>query len=433
MATVCLVEDDLIMGESLQQRFELEELRCDWFHSAEAALPGLLAGKYAALISDIRLPGMSGQQLFETLLKQGQGVLPTLFMTGFGTVDQAVHLLKLGAADYITKPFDIEQLLAKLHQITPELFAARQDQPAVLGISESMRKIEAQLRRATKFNVPVLITGASGVGKEHAARYFHQQLATTAAIPFVSINCAAVQESLLEAELFGHEKGAFTGADRRRPGLFEHANGGVLLLDELGEMSLAMQAKLLRVLQDARVRRVGGNQDIAIDVRVICATNRDLLALIQEGLFREDLYYRINVVQVHLPPLTERREDIRWYAHQLVDNCQQIEGNRSFYLSAATESWLVRQDWPGNIRQLKNQIERACVNADGERLDVTLFDQPRVAPVNSGPWLKAYMEQCERERVETELRVHDYHINDTAKALGISRKNLWEKMRKHGL
>ncbi|RRJ82824.1 sigma-54-dependent transcriptional regulator [Aestuariirhabdus litorea] len=433
MVSVCLVEDDPIMGESLKQRFELEGVECDWFESAEEALPSLLKGRYGVLFSDIRLPDMSGESLFDQLLEQGQGVLPTLFMTGHGTVNQAVGLLKRGAADYITKPFDLDELLAKLKQICPELFMVVTEAVPVLGISESMRQIEQQLRRATRFNVPVLITGPSGAGKEHAAQFFRDQLAAGKPMPFVSINCAAVQDSLLEAELFGHEKGAFTGADRLRPGLFEQADGGVLFLDELGEMSMAMQAKLLRSLQTSTIRRVGGREDLPVSVHLVCATNRDLQSKIRDGSFREDLYYRINVVHVDIPPLSERPEDIRWYANRLLAGCPRPDNSAPYQFSAAVEGWLARQPWPGNIRQMKNLIERACINSDSSQLELSLFDRPRLQTEPGDSDLKGYMEQCERERISAELERCAHQINDTAGALGISRKNLWEKMRKYGL
>tara|TARA_R110002167_G_scaffold213760_8_gene418390 strand:+ start:3769 stop:5076 length:1308 start_codon:yes stop_codon:yes gene_type:complete len=435
MVKVCLVEDDPIMGESLQQRFELEGVVCDWYQSARDALGPLTRGDYTALISDIRLPDMSGEQLFEQLIASPVGLLPTLFMTGYGTVDQAVRLLKIGASDYITKPFDLDELLNKLRNICPELYLPDDAEEAILGISEPIRQIERKLQRAVRFPVPILITGDSGVGKEHAARYFRDCLAQGKDIPFVSINCAAVQESLLEAELFGHEKGAFTGADRQRQGLFEQADGGVLFLDELGEMSLSMQAKLLRSLQESIVRRVGGVKDIPVSVRIVCATNKDLSTMIDEGRFREDLYYRINVVTVHLPPLSERREDIIWFAHRLVKGCNEIDSNTRYRLTAAAESWLVKQDWPGNIRQLKNTIERACIYADSGRLEAVLFESPelRGKKISDDRSLREYVEVCERDRIKDELNQHEGRIFDTATALGISRKNLWEKMRKYGL
>ncbi len=435
MAKVCLVEDDPIMGESLQQRFELEGVICDLYQSAEDALEPLIRGDYAALISDIRLPDMTGEQLFKRILASPVGLLPTLFMTGYGTVEQAVHLLKMGASDYITKPFDLDELLNKLRKICPELYLPDDTEEAILGISEPIRQIERKLQRAIRFPVPILITGDSGVGKEHAARYFRDCLSQGKKIPFVSINCAAVQESLLEAELFGHEKGAFTGADRQRQGLFEQADGGVLFLDELGEMSLSMQVKLLRSLQESVVRRVGGVKDIPVNVRIVCATNRDLSVMIEKGTFREDLYYRINVVSVHLPPLSERREDIIWFAHRLVKGCNEIDNTICYRLTAAAESWLVKQDWPGNIRQMKNTIERACIYADNGRLEATLFESPELHEEKSSKdySLREYIEVCERDRIKDELAQHEGRITETATTLGISRKNLWEKMRKYGL
>lgn len=435
MPKICLIEDDPIMGESLLQRFELEGLDCDLFGDAETALPDLLQGKYSVLVSDIMLPDMNGQALFEKLLNSDIGLLPSIFMTGYGSVDQAVHLLKLGASDYITKPFDLDNLLEQLKQICPELFLPDNGEEAILGVSESARQIELKLQRAARFSVPILITGDSGVGKEHAARYFYDCLSQGENMPFVSINCAAIQESLLEAELFGHEKGAFTGADKQRIGLFEQANEGVLFLDELGEMSLPMQAKLLRALQESVIRRVGGDKDISVNVRIICATNSDLANMIEEGRFREDLHYRLNVVTVHLLPLKQRREDILWFAHRLVKGCNEIVNNINYRLTVAAESWLMKQDWLGNIRELKNAIERACIYSDDGRLDVRLFESTGSGRNNieNDQDLRDYLEVCERDRINVELAQKEGRIQDTATALGISRKSLWEKMRKYDL
>jgi transcriptional regulator with GAF, ATPase, and Fis domain len=251
------------------------------------------------------------------------------------------------------------------------------------------------------------------------------------------VNCAAVTETLLEAELFGHEKGAFTGAVQSRRGVFERADRGTLFLDEIGEMSAGMQAKLLRVLQEGDFERVGGHNRIAVDVRVICATNRDLKLMVDDGAFREDLFYRINVAHIHVPPLRERPDDIGWFAHMFVKNFSKTS-EKSWTLTAAGEEFLCKQSWPGNVRELKHAMERACIFSSQtllgpSELGASLPDKPPATTTDAceSLRLKGYLEHCERTHIVETLKAHAWQISATAQALGISRKNLWEKMRKY--
>ncbi|MDP3036264.1 MAG: sigma-54 dependent transcriptional regulator, partial [Rhodocyclaceae bacterium] len=294
---ICLIEDDTIMGEALVERLDMEGYACDWFQRGREALAGLLRRRYQLVISDIRLPDISGEDLFSELQKSGQTLPPVLFITGHGAIDQAVRLLKLGAEDYLTKPLDVPLLLEKVSLLSSRATPATTGAPQ-LGISSAMRRIEAMLPRIAGQARSVLITGESGVGKEVVARALHAQADPTGSQPFVAVNCGAVSESLMEDELFGHEKGAFTGAIKERKGCFEQAAGGTLFLDEIGDMSLGMQVKLLRAIQERLIVRVGGQRVIPIDIRLICATHRDLRAMVEAGSFREDLYYRIHVVQI---------------------------------------------------------------------------------------------------------------------------------------
>ena len=432
---LCLVEDELIMGESLTQRFSLEGISCDWFRDAGSALAAFEKTDYAALVSDVRLPDQSGEEMFHLLLAHEKSPPPTLFITGFGTIDQAVRLLKHGSLDYISKPFDLDELLDKLRAICPELFADQEKacREAVLGVSKVMRGIQETLARVAGHSATVLITGDSGVGKEYAARYLHQN-GEGEDRPFIAINCAAIPENLLEAELFGYAKGAFTGAERKHRGVFERAHGGTLFLDEVGDMSMAMQAKLLRAVQDGSVQPVGSEKTIQVKVRLICATNRDLKQEVSNGNFREDLYYRINVIHVPIPPLTLRKEDILWFAHSFVEEYSHEHGVR-YYLSSMTERCLAEQPWPGNVRELRHTIERACI----------LTEQGMIGPEDVGASaftgdepcnphrreLKTEIQECEKRLIHEALELHQGRIVETADSLGISRKNLWEKMRKH--
>ncbi len=442
--TLCLIEDDSIMGESLVHRLTLEGLDCHWYRDGESALAALRGQTYAALISDIRLPDTNGEDLFQVLCSEHDSPPPTLFITGYGAVDQAVRLLKLGARDYITKPFDLDQLIEKLQFISPTLFIDDewQDLEPRLGTSVAMRRIQKMAEVLSQHRVSVLITGDSGAGKEYVAQYIHDASDDTGRLPFISINCAAVPETLLEANLFGHERGAFTGAIKSRRGVFERADGGTLFLDEIGDMSPGMQAKLLRVLQDGVFERVGGQQRIDVDVRVICATNQDLKTMVDAGKFRDDLFYRINVAHIHIPPLRDRVDDILWFAHTFINSFAR-KSNKTWKLAPAGEELLRKQAWPGNIRELKHTLERACIFATQTvlgpaEISVSLDNKTSTDDVHTdadqaSPQLKDYLEQCEHRHIKEALRANAWQISTTAHALGISRKNLWEKMRKYGI
>ncbi len=435
---LCLVEDDPIMGESLTHRFSLEGISCDWHQTAGSALSAMEKTEYGALVSDIRLPDMDGEAMFRSLFEHNRSSPPTLFITGYGSIDQAVRLLKLGARDYITKPFDLDELLTKLHSLCPEIFIDG-DCPAsesVLGVSPVMRNIQETLMRIAQHDAGVVITGESGVGKEYAAQYLHRCGDSGGERPLIAVNCAAMPDNLLEAEMFGFEKGAFTGAERRHRGVFERAHDGMLFLDEIGEMSVAMQAKLLRAIQEGIVHRIGSEETVRVDVRLVCATNRDLRKLVSEGEFREDLYYRINVIQVPIPPLRERKEDILWFARRfMADSARKHALSR--YLSPMAERYLVDRSWPGNLRELRHAIERACILARQEMIGPTEFEEKDSKEMEScfseTRDLKTCLQECEENLLRESLEAHQWQIAETADSLKISRKNLWEKMRKYGI
>jgi DNA-binding NtrC family response regulator len=299
---------------------------------------------------------------------------------------------------------------------------------AALGISPALRRIEAQLPQLAARAHTLLITGESGVGKEMVARAFHRLTPEGEGAPFVAVNCGAFPEGLLEAELFGHEKGAFTGASRSRKGVFEQAHGGTLFLDEIGDMPLSMQVKLLRVIQERRVTRLGGDRPIPVALRLVSATHRDLKKLVTQGLFREDLYYRLNVIQLPIPPLRQRREDILWLARRFL--AEAAPGKR---FSEEAEQALLTHDWPGNVRELKHAVERAAILGTGPTLGVAaLFgtasaeDEAAATPTP----LADFLAQSERRHIARMLEACQGHLGRTAAALGISRKNLWEKMKK---
>ena len=436
---LCLIEDDVIMGESLCDRFALEGLSFDWHRDGRSALSSIGRESYAAIISDVRLPDVDGEELLRTLLGRGVRLPPFLFITAYGSVNRAVEALKLGAADYITKPFDIEELIEKTRHLiaTQGVLPARSAREPELGVSPVMRRIEELLTRVASHRETVLVTGESGVGKERVAQRLHALQPTLGKGPFVAVNCASVSETLLESELFGHERGAFTGAARFRRGVFEQAEGGTLFLDEIGDMSPSMQGKLLRAIQERQIVRVGGERAIAVDLRLICATNKDPRQLVQQGRFREDLYYRVNVIHLRIPPLRERQEDVVWLARRFLNQCAGSTG-RPCRMSPQAESALLRHSWPGNVRELEHAVGRACILARGPVIqpwDLFQDDASQEPPAWAAPdtTLEAYLRECEREFISRALEEHHWRVSETADGLGISRKNLWEKMRKLGI
>ncbi len=433
---LCLVEDDEIMGESLCDCFQLEGFACDWHRTAAAALASMGKRNYAAVISDIRLPDLSGDEMFTQLLATHPALPPFIFITGFGTIETAVRLLKQGAADFITKPFDLDALMEKIRAQAAIAPPSADEPQQGLGASPAMRKIAGMLPRLATHASTILITGESGSGKEKVALELHRSAPKGESDPFVPVNCGALAESLLEAELFGHEKGAFTGAASCRKGVFEQANGGTLFLDEIGEMSLAMQVKLLRVIQDRAIVRVGGETPIPVQLRLICATHRDLKQMVTGGTFRTDLFYRINVIQLRIPPLRERREDILWLANLFLDQYAAQHGVKRPALSPPAELALIGYPWPGNVRELKHAIERACILSPESVLGPgALFEEALLAPGLAPPEgdLSQYLQACERRYIANALDAQGWHMGNTALALGISRKNLWEKMKKLGI
>jgi DNA-binding NtrC family response regulator len=432
---LCLVEDDEIMGESLVDRFRLEGFDIDWHRRAGNAHRALGRVAYDAVLSDIRLPDFSGEVLYARLHEEGVELPPFLFITGHGSIERAVALLKAGAADYITKPFDLDELVLKVRQICRNHAApAHRPRDKRLGVSPAMEKIEAMLPRLAGHAGTVLITGETGVGKEQVALQLHAIACAGRDAPFVAVNCGALPETLVEAELFGHERGAFTGAVRARKGVFEQASGGTLFLDEIGDMPVAMQVKLLRAIQERRIVRVGGEGTVAVDVRIVCATHQDLRARVEAGSFREDLYYRINVIHVHVPMLRERREDILWFARLFLGEFAQQQGGQPRLLSPAAEQALVNYPWPGNLRELRHTIERACILCGEPTLEPQdLFEQwPQGAAEQAAAAgsLDQYIRDCERIYIRQALAQCQGQIGHTASYLGISRKSLWEKMKR---
>ncbi|MFA7282385.1 MAG: sigma-54 dependent transcriptional regulator [Sterolibacterium sp.] len=427
--SLCLIEDDDIVGEALAERFELEGYDCVWFRTGREALLSFTRHHFDVVVSDIRLPDMSGETLFIKLLDEATSLPPYLFITGHGEIDQAVRLLKLGAADYIKKPFDIESLLEKIGALVTS--AKHTKELPQLGLSPVMRSLTATLEKISGTNSNILITGESGVGKEEVARTLHRLSNPENKRPFVAVNCGALTETLLEAELFGYQKGAFTGAIGLHKGVFEQADGGTLFLDEIGDMSQPMQVKLLRAIQERQITRIGGETHIAVDLRIVCATHQDLKQMVENGKFREDLYYRINVVHLRVPPLRERSEDVLWLARTFLEEESDKKGSLPRTLSKKAERVMLDYPWPGNVRELKHAIERACLlSPRGVIQPEYLFEELPAALQSTGETLNEYLKVYEREYILRMLTINNWHVTKTAAALGISRKNMWERMKR---
>lgn len=425
------------MGESLLNLFRLEGFETTWCRTAAAAAQAIATQRFGVVVSDIRLPDRNGGDLFLDLKTNNPaGLPPFLFMTAYGTIDRAVELLKAGAADYVTKPFDVDVLVQKVRGLAESYGGGGDGSDDSLGISPTMRRVAESLPRLARHVMALLITGESGVGKEHVARLFHQH-AVGRAGEFVAVNCASIPESLMEAELFGHEKGAFTGAVKAKRGVFEQAHQGTLFLDEIGEMPLSMQAKLLRVIQDRQFTRLGGEKSQTSDFRLVCATHRDIKMMVEAGLFREDLYYRIHVIHLRIPPLRERLEDIRWFVRHFVEEFNRQHPEEKRRLDPRTEQALMNYTWPGNVRELKHAVERACILSGGPLLEAeaffgeTLDGQGAGQPLSES--LTDYLMACERDYLLMTLERHGNHMTHAAEALGITRKTLWEKLRRLGI
>lgn len=448
---ILIVDDEeslrFFMSEVLKKEGYLFETASD----GREAVEKLRSGAFKIVLMDIKMPRLNGLTAMEKMKELAPDLL-VILMTAFGSRKLAIETLQKGAYDYFTKPFDLDEMRIVIKRAVERCLLQDEVESlhdrlgeipsAMLGDSHAMRKVFDLVRKVADSDVTVLITGESGTGKELAARAVHRQ-SPRRDRPFFTVNCASIPESLLEVELFGHEKGAFTGAHQQKPGKFELAHGGTLFLDEVGEMPLSMQTKILRVLQEREIERVGGVKPISIDIRIIAATNKNLAEAVTAWRFREDLFFRLNVVNIHLPPLRERLEDIPALAQVFLKLYAEKFNRRSVKLGDQARAWLARQRWPGNVRELENVIQRAVVLADREVLDPDDLREAVYAPGEMAPAppgagrLRDQMERVnsdiEKKLIEKALVEEDDHRGAAAKRLGISRKHLYNKMKKYGL
>ena len=423
---IAIIEDDLVVGGTLAHRLALEGYTPLWWSTGQEALEGLRTQRPDLVVCDILLPDMSGKDVFLRALPQ-LGGKPFLFVTAHAQVEDAVYLMKAGAVDYLEKPYALPDLLDRIARLLKLQPRAAGD----LGSSEPMRQVEILLRRVADIDSSLLITGESGVGKEVAAKFVHK-ISTRADEPFVAVNCAAIPSELIESQLFGHEKGAFTSAQARHHGYVERARNGILFLDEVGELPMLTQVKLLRLIQERAFTRVGGETAIKSSARIICATNADLDAAVAEGRFRRDLYYRINVIPVLIPSLCGRADDILPLAQLFMREFSEKFDRDIQGLTPEAEQALLNHPWPGNVRELRNYIERAVALSQSPRIGVEALFPSEPAEAD-GPLLATLAEvrdRAERQHIRAVLANVDNRIEEASKRLGVSRSTLFEKMRK---
>jgi two-component system, NtrC family, nitrogen regulation response regulator NtrX len=445
-ARLLIVDDDPNTLGSLSRAFRLAGHDATVCDNAAKALSLAKADEFDLILSDVVMPGKDGLALLEEL-KAEHVAAPVVMMSGQAHIDMAVRATRLGALDFLEKPISTEKLLLtvenalKLQRLESENQQLKQSlgKHEIVWEGEPMRKVMAQIERVAASETRICILGETGTGKELVARTLHQR-SQRASGPFVTLNCAAVPAELIESELFGHEKGSFTGAAGKHVGKFEQAQHGTIFLDEIGDMPLAMQAKLLRVLEENEVERVGGDKPITVDVRVIVATHRDLAVLVKEGKFRQDLFHRVYVFPLVLPPLRERREDIPKLITHFVPQVCAVNGWKAVTFTDEAISALQAYTWPGNVRELRNVVERLILLATEGRVDLDTVHialpqagMPEIAVSATGGPLADRVQGFEREVILAELKRNKFHITNTAKILGLERSHLYKKCEQLGI
>ena len=439
--TILTIDDEENIRNGLADNFELEGYDVKKAASGEEGLALIEEGGVDLVITDLRMDGISGSEVVKRVTTEHPGI-PIIVLTGHGSIDDATAALKAGAFDFLTKPLDLDHLnkivknalqgkiLAEQNRELKEKLMKSQSADEMIGKSDSLSRVRQMISKAAPTRASVLITGESGVGKELVAKALHQQ-SDRAAGPFITVHCAALSDTLIESELFGFEKGAFTGAESLHKGRFELANGGTIFLDEIGEVNLATQVKLLRVLQEHTFERVGGEQSIEVDVRVVAATNRNLEEEVKAGKFREDLFYRLNVVRIEMPALRERMDDIPLLMHAFLREFN-IENKKNIIgFDKASKAAMIKYSWPGNIRELKNAVESAVVMCTGE--EIKMEDLPRALRAQSEEKtisipIGITMDEAEKIIIQENLAANKGNKSRTADILGIGRKTLHRKL-----
>ena len=460
MPTILIVEDEPKMLRLLELNLADDGYTTRTASTAENGLKILASDRIDLVLSDVKLPGMNGLEFLQAV-KRANAAIPVVMMTAYGTVETAVEAMKDGASDFVLKPFSIEEIklivrkeleVRRLHEENRQLREAlgqRYQFDNIVANSPGMQEVLATVEQVAPTNATVLLGGESGVGKDMIARAIHQHSRRVNG-PFIKINCTAIPENLLESELFGYEKGAFTGATTSKPGKFELADKGTIFLDEIGDMPGSLQVKLLRVLQEREFERLGGTRTIKVDVRVVAATNQDLRAALEQGTFREDLYYRLNVVPISIPPLREHKEDIPYLVDHFIRKFAESSGKSIAGITPEAMKLLVDFHWPGNVRELENIIERAGVMANGPRIEVGDIRLDIARPTGTRAGLDAHavaadgsalpllpegltLEQFEDKLIQEALQRAGGNKSQAARLLGLSRNALRYRLSKIGV
>lgn len=449
MARLLIVDDEVSIGDALQQVFEYEGHQVRVARDGPEALAMVEEALPDVTFLDVKMPGMDGLEALDQIRSHDPQAL-VVMISGHGTIDTAVEATRKGAYDFLEKPLDTDRLLVTLRNALAQkgladrverLRTEVESRYEIVGSSFQIRQVLERVERVGPAEARVLITGENGTGKELVARAVHR-ISARSKSPFVEVNCAAIPSELIESELFGHMKGSFTGAVADRAGKFEQAHGGTLFLDEVGDMSLAAQAKVLRALEQGVVTRVGSGKAIEVDVRVVAATNKNLEAEIKEGNFREDLFYRLNVVPIEIPPLRERREDIPMLVQHFVDLLQRKDGVTPREISRGALERLQGFEWAGNVRELRNTVERLLILSSGDSVDVEDVDLLVSGGGGGGglggEFLQAatfadFKNQAERVFLLQKLRENDWNVSETARVIDMPRSNLYKKIERYGL
>jgi two-component system nitrogen regulation response regulator NtrX len=447
MKSVLVVDDEKSIRDSIRMILEYDKYDVQFASDGPSALAKVAATLFDVVLLDIKMAGMDGLKVLKTV-KERTPELPVVMISGHGTIETAVEATKLGAFDFLQKPLDRERLLITVRNAiqaknlmseVTEMKKQVEGKDVILGESSKIKEVLTIIERVAPTEARVLICGENGSGKELVARAVHR-MSKRNIKPLIEVNCAAIPNELIESELFGHEKGAFTGATNQRIGKFELADGGTLFLDEIGDMSMNAQAKVLRAIEEGKVERVGGNRQIAVDVRLITATNKNLSEMIKQGTFREDLYHRLNVIPVIVPPLRERRDDIPLLTNAFAEEICRRYGMALKEFSDEALRRLASMDWSGNVRELRNTVERLVImtpsktiEADQIELGAVMMRNESADLLNLGGTFQDFKDRAEAAFIKKLLDEHEWNISRTAQALDIQRSHLYNKMKKFGL
>jgi two-component system nitrogen regulation response regulator NtrX len=447
MKTILIIDDDKSVRDSLKMILEYEHYEVEFAENGEQGIQKLDRFPVDVVLLDVKMSGMDGIEVL-TKIRQKNEKLPVVMISGHGTIETAVEATKLGAFDFLSKPLDRDKLLviirnalqhAKLAEEYEKLQEHVEGKRCILGESVKIKEILAVIQRVAPTDARVLITGENGTGKELIARAIHRGSKRASKL-FVEVNCAAIPSELIESELFGHEKGSFTGATVQRIGKFEQADGGTLFLDEIGDMSLQAQAKVLRALEEGKVERVGSNKLLSVDVRVLAATNKNIREEIGKGNFRNDLFHRLDVIPIHAPALREHRDDISILAHSFIDDVCVRNGIARKSISNEALNVLMQKDWPGNVRELRNAVERLVILSPGTAIDISVLDafggtagKEVAGSLEISGTFQDFKEHAEAAFIKKQLEIHKWNITKAAEAMEIQRSHLYTKMKRYGL